>query len=140
MAAAEVPRTKPLQSAEPPLYFDLKNEIRHGLATAPPAIELSGGTSSDKVLVFGGMDASIWNGNSKTLGVFYYCQQNNKPRLPPYVLLLNKAAISKEGVDPAEVFAACVKSAGIACANQFPEPETKKVQVRVWMVAVDSQN
>jgi hypothetical protein len=106
--------------------FDLKNGIRHGLATAPPAIELSGGTSSDKVLVFGGMDASIWNGNFKTLGVFYYYRQNNRPRLPPYILLLNKDAISRDGADPAEVFAASVKSTHIACTNQFPELKTDK--------------
>ena len=107
--------------AQPP-----PNGIKHGLTTAPPAIELSGGTSSNKVLVSGGMDASIWNGNFKTLGVFYYYQQNNKPHLPPYVLLLNKDAISRDGADPAEVFAACVKSVGVACANQFAELETKK--------------
>ena len=72
------------------------------------------------------MDASIWNGKFKTLGVFHYYQQNNTPHLPPYILLLNKDAISRDGADPAEVFAASVKSARVACANQFPELKTDK--------------
>ena len=103
--------------------FDIDRGIRRGQATVPPAIEVQ--TGDKQVLVFGGIDVLLWEKTYRVICLFYYYRQrvSKKPRLPPYVMLLNLSAIRDDVGEPKDVWAAASLAANEASKNQYPEME-----------------
>ena len=106
--------------------FDLKGGIIKGLATVPPASEvkrdISGlGGKCSNTLVFGGMDVLLWGAEYRVISNFYYYRNKNKPRLPAYVLLLDKTAVERDAANIGELWAGCAAAAQAASIDQYPE-------------------